>query len=462
MTSPRVLIPAILATACVAFCWQDTVGTAKAAEGTVQAIESSRFGADGEPSSPPNMISLNFSECDIRELLLALAMKQNANIVIAQDVMGKVSIHLSRVSLQEAVSSIAMAGGYECRREKGTYFVYKTKTVRDPQADRLQTRVFKLKFIKTDKVQEILGALPGIRTVKIHEDSKSLIVEDTPENVAKVGSILAAWDTVPKQVLIEAQILQISLTDEMSMGVDWTKVFGDVSIGTAGAFTTNAGLVGSIRTGVGSGSQFTAAINALQTKTKVNTLSSPKILAVNGKQAQVQVGGKQGYKTTTTNLGVTQETVQFLDTGTILDITPFIDDEGNIQLTVQPKINSVSFDKLGNPVLSTTSVSTTLMAKSNQTIFIGGLIENTASQTQRMIPWLGRIPFLGFLFGLTNPSVGKTELVVLITPQIMEAEIQKTSAEAGKRTDRMREKFREEPSVYNELREMASPKPSTP
>ncbi|MBI4633037.1 MAG: hypothetical protein HY742_04020 [Deltaproteobacteria bacterium] len=457
MTSPRVLILAMLVTACVAFYWQDSVGAAKAADETEQAVASSKPSVGGEPA-----ISLNFNEGDIRELLLALAMKQNVSIVMSQDVTGKVSIHLNRATLDEAVTSIAMAGGYQCRREKGTYFIYKTKDVRDPQADRLQIKVFKLKFIKTDKVQDILGALPGIRTIKIHEDSKSVIVEDTPENVAKIEAILAAWDTVPKQVLIEAQILQISLTDEMSMGVDWTKVFGDVSIGTAGAFTTNAGLVGSIRTGVGSAHQFTAAINALQTKTKVNTLSSPKILAVNGRQAQVQVGGKQGYKTTTTNMGVTQETVQFLDTGTILDITPFIDNDGNIQLTVQPKINSVRFDTLGNPVLSTTSVSTTLIAKSNQTIFIGGLIENTASQTRRMIPWLGRIPILGFLFGLTNPSVGKTELVVLITPQILEAEIQKTSAEAQKTTDRAREKFREDPSAYDELRDTLSPKPSTP
>ncbi len=457
MISGKKLIEAMLAATFIVFCCRDSIPAAQAADEPVRPAESLKLRTGAELT-----ISLNFSECDIRELLLALAMKQNVNIAMAQDVTGKISIHLYRVSLDEAIASIAESGGYQYRKERGIYFVYKTKQTQDPQSERLQVRVFKLKFIKTDKVQDILSAIPGIRTIKIHEDSKSIIVEDTPENIAKIESILAAWDTVPKQVLIEANILQISLTDEMSMGVDWTKVFGDVSIGTAGAFSTNAGFVGSIRTGVGTGRQFTAAINALQTKTKVNTVSTPKILAVNGKQAQVQVGGKQGYKTTTTNLGVTQETVQFLDTGTILDITPYIDDEGNIQLTVQPKINSVTFDKLGNPVLSTTTVTTTLLTKSGQTVFIGGLIEDTSSNTESLIPWLGKIPYIGWLFGATKPSIGKTELVVLITPQILESEIQKASADARATTEKMREKLQRSRSATDEFLEDAVPKPSTP
>ena len=413
------------------------------------------------------LISLNFNESDIRELLLALAMKQNANIVMAQDVTGKVTIHLNRVSLDEAIAAIAMAGGYSFRKEKGLYFIYKTKEVRDPQFDRLQVKVFKLKFVKTDKVQEILSSLPGVRAVKIHDDSKTVIVEDTPENVAKITSVLAAWDTIPRQVLIEAQILQVTLTDKMSMGVDWKRLIGTLSLGTAGALAApvaaSGATIAQITSAVGTSGEFQAAISALQTFTKVDTLSRPKILAVHGKPAKVQVGKKRGYREVNVNQGVSQETIKFLDEGTTLDITSLIDDDGNIQLDVKPSVSSTIIEPgTGNrsdvPNQTVQMISTTLIAKNGQTIFIGGLIEDTAASGRSMIPWLGKIPFLGWLFGQSNPSIGKTELVVLITPQILEPEIQKISAAAEEKTQQAQERLEEQTwSVYQRLLKDAFP-----
>jgi len=419
-------------------------------------------------SEVAGLVSMNFNESDIRELLLALATKQNANIIMAQDVTGKISIHLNKVSLDEAVASIAMAGGYSYRKEKGIYFVYKTKEIRDPQFDRLQIKVFKLKFVKPDKVQDILSALPGLRTVKIHEDSKSVIVEDTPENIAKIAYVLEAWDTMPRQVLIEAQILQVTLTDTMSMGVDWKRLMGTVSVGTAGALANpllvpGANTIAQITAGVGTTGEFQAAISALQNLTKVDTLSRPKILAVHGKPARVQVGGKRGYRIVTANMGITQESIQFLDEGTTLEITPLIDNDGNIQLEVKPSIASTTIEKgvgaqsdVPNQTLQT--ISTTLIAKNGQTIFIGGLIQDSATTSRSMIPWLGKIPLLGWLFGQSNPSIGKTELVVLITPQVMEMEIQKTSAEVQKKMEQAGESLQKQTqSVYDRLLKDAKP-----
>ena len=138
-----------------------------------------------------------------------------------------------------------------------------------------------------------------MRTVRLHEPSKTIIVEDTPENIAKIETLLRSWDVAPRQVLIEARIMQVTLTDDMSLGVDWQKVFGDLTIGTTGFVTAGPGLTGNLVTATGSTDQFTAAIKALQTKTQVNTLSTPKILALHGKPSRVQVGGRQGYKTNT-------------------------------------------------------------------------------------------------------------------------------------------------------------------
>ncbi|MCX5806844.1 MAG: hypothetical protein NT010_12415 [Proteobacteria bacterium] len=416
-----------------------------------------------EPSSPErkevatatDLLSLNFYESDIRQVLLGIAMSRSLNVVMSTEVVGKVTVNLDKVSLDEAISSIALAGGFSCRQEKGVYFIFKPKDKPDSQTDRLQVRVFKLNFARTDKVQEILSAIPGIRIVRIHEDTKTIVVEDTPENIAKIETIINAWDESPKQVLIEATILEVQLTDDMKLGVDWKAVMGTVTLNTGTNFSGPAakGIAGVVTSGVGSLHEFTSAINALQSITKVNTLSTPKILAVHGKPARVQVGGKQGYKTTVTNLGVTTEQIQFLDTGTILDITAYIGDENNILLSVQPQSNSVAIDAVTQiPTVSTTTVSTTLLAKSNQTVFIGGLIQDSVTNTRTMIPFLGKIPVLGHLFGYTNPNIQKKELVVLITPRLMENEINRATDEAEQKIEGVDNQYRKKPpSAYREF-----------
>jgi len=189
------------------------------------------------------------------------------------------------------------------------------------------------------------------------------------------------------------------------------------------------------------GDEFTVALDALQTKTKVNTLSTPKLLAIHGKQARVQVGGQQGYKVTTvTATGLATETIEFLDIGTILDITPYIDDDGNVLLNVKPSINSVTIDAAtGVPTQKSTTVSTWLLAKDGETVFIAGLIEDIGSNTRDMVPCLGNAPGLGWLFRGTSRSTGKDELVVLITPTVLESERKRLDEEAMERTKKAEE-----------------------
>ncbi|GAH21461.1 unnamed protein product, partial [marine sediment metagenome] len=196
--------------------------------------------------------------------------------------------------------------------------------------------------------------------------------------------------------------------------------------------------------------QFTAALDALQTKTRVETLSTPKILAIHGKEARVQVGGQQGYKEITyLETGDVRENIKFIATGTILTITPYIDDEGNVLLNLKPNIQSATLEE-GIPVVNTTSVSTWLLAKNRETVFIGGLIQDTKTRTRQMIPCLGSIPLLGSLFGRTLQGTGKFELVILITPYIFDAELRQTDKEAIEKTRKMEEDFKKGPPPSHE------------
>lgn len=408
----------------------------------VQAAAANAKEKSGAADTPPRR-SYNYRDIDIRQALSALAQDQDINLIISPGVTGKVTAHLNKVTIEEALRDISMAGGFLYKKQDDCYYVYKPKEVKDPQSERLQIRVFRLRFAAVDKVQEILAAIPGMRIIRVHEPSKTIIVEDIPENIAKIDTVLKSWDIAPQQVLIEARIMQVTLTDDMSLGVDWQKIFGDLTIGTTGFLTGPTGLTANLATAVGSRDQFTAALNALQVKTKVNTLSTPKILALHGKMARVQVGGRQGYRTSSVSGEVVTEKIDFLDTGTILEITPYIYDAGNVLLEVKPQINSVTFDATGTPNLKTTTVSTSMLARNGQTIFIGGLIEDTKTDMLNAIPCLGSIPGLGLLFGQMRDGINKSELIVLITPQILDLEA--TSAAALEKTMRLENLLKKEP-----------------
>jgi len=393
-----------------------------------------------ENSSDERFMTLNFFQADIQKVLSAIAMQNEINIITTKDVTGKISVHLYRVPLQEALKAVTLAGGFSYLIKGELYYVYKPKEEKDPQAEKLIVRVFKLKYADSwikedfDKVKEILGSMPGMRTINMHESSKTIIVEDTPENIKKIEAIIRFWDTMPKQVMIEAQILEITLTDDMSLGVNWEKILGgagEARIGTGGLSTatvpttaaitpiTGAGVFANMITGIGTRAQFAMALDALRTQTDVNTLSMPKILAIHGKSASVRVGGQQGYKETTTTSIAATETIKFIDTGTTLVITPFIDDENNILLDVAPSIDSATLSAGGIPVVTTTAVSTRLLARDGETVFIGGLIRKQEAKTRSGIPCLGGLPGFGVAFRRDITGSIKTELVVLITPRVL-------------------------------------------
>jgi type II secretory pathway component GspD/PulD (secretin) len=410
-------------------------------------------------SGSDRVMSINYIKIDIREALSALAMQREINIVAAPDVSGEISVHLYGVTLDEALAAICLAGGFTYSKQGDLYYVHKPDDAEDTQDEAVEMRIFKLKYVEIDKIQEILGAVPDMRMVKIHEPTKTIIVEDTLENIKRIETIIRSWDTMPKQVLIEAKILEVRLTDDMSLGVDWDKILGDARISTAGfseailptannpdaapAPDTGIGFFSNLITGAGTSHQFAAALDALRLKTTVNALATPRVIAIHGKAAKVQVGGQQGYRLTTVNVGTSTETIEFLDTGIVLEITPYVDDKSHILLSVRPSITSATLEAGGIPVTKTALVSTWLMAKHGETVFIGGLIQDDKTKEKNAVPVLGSIPGLGILFGRNARSLDKSEIVVLIKPLILEADRKLINQE-------MIEKFKKPEKILNQ------------
>ena len=424
-------------------------------------------------STSNDLMSLNFFDVDIREILSALAIQREINIVAAREVSGEISLHLFDINLNQALEAICLAGGFTYYKRNDMYFVSKPKDDKDAKPEEFEIRIFTLQYAEIDKIQEILNSIPDMRMVKIHEPSRTIIVEDTLENIERVATIIRYWDIMPKQVMIEAKILEIRLTDDMSLGVEWDKVLGDARVATS-SFSravipteTNptvspvpgvgSGIFSNFITGVGTSHQFAYALDALKTKTSVDGLSTPRVLAIHGKSARVQVGGQQGYSVTTVNQGVSQETILFIDTGIVLDITAYVDDTETILLKVEPSITSAELEE-GIPVTNTALVKTSLLVKNGETAFIGGLIQDSKIKTKDAVPVLGSIPVLGVLFGRNSHALDKSEIVVLITPQIINDEVKTFKPQTQEKVEKLEKDFEKEPLPdHKQLFEMLLP-----
>ena len=245
-----------------------------------------------------------------------------------------------------------------------------------------------------------------------------IVVEDTIDHLKRIDDIMTNIDATPMQILIEAKILVITLNDSDAYGINWSSVFSD-----------GENTISSTLTAPTTGLSFNRVtpdiditLSALLTDDRVRTLSSPNLVTVANKEASVIIGDRQGYKVTTTINQVTTESVEFLESGVILRVTPTVDEEGMIMMSIHPEVSNGVISPDGIPSQTTTEVTTDILTTDGESIFIGGLIKNNIVEGTESVPLLGAIPILGSLFSSETRSSINTETVVLITPYVIGGE----------------------------------------
>ena len=281
-------------------------------------------------------------------------------------------------------------------------------------------RAFKIQYASTSEVEAILQEyVSEFGNIKALAENNMLVIEDLPSFLDRIETLLAEVDREPKQIMIEAKILEITLTNNQSYGLDWAKLFdssdGTGSLGTQGLANPNsAGLFAQY-----TNSNVELVLNALKERGRLRTISTPKLLAMEGLEAESVVGAEIGYQVTTTINNVSTESVEFLETGVILKVTPTVDRSGRIMLDISPEVSTGFVNDDGIPSKSTTQVSTRMLVPDGKTVFLGGLIQNQVNNTREGIPGLGDVPIIGGLFSNRSQNINSTEIVVLITPRIV-------------------------------------------
>jgi type II secretory pathway component GspD/PulD (secretin) len=370
-------------------------------------------------------VTLSARNLEIQEVLAMLSRSRNLNIICGPDVQGTVSIELRAVPFTEALQAVVAMAGMEVTRRGSIYFV-RQPAGDDPAAAALcETRSFRLDYAQPEEIQAVIEQIlsPAGKAMS-YTPRRTLVVEDRPEVLERIDALLRTLDVAPRQVMIEARILEARLGRDMQFGIDWSLLFtnakqtgdGLISIeGFAGEPNTGAGPAAFLTWAEG---DFMAAIQSLEGVETLNTLACPRLLAVDGADARIIIGGQLGFFVTTTVENTILQSVQFLDTGTQLRITPTIAGDGYVRMTIHPELSDGAIDN-GLPAKNTTEVTTDVLIRDGQTLLIGGLIRERDETTRKGIPLLMRLPILGALFGTTTHSLARSELIALITPHII-------------------------------------------
>lgn len=309
----------------------------------------------------------------------------------------------------------------------------------------LETVMYTLKYAKADVVAEKLRSridAKAVGSITADERTNQLMVRVFPERRKEVEKIITDLDTRTKEVLIVARILQVVMKPAYDVGVDWNLAFQSSSSKTLqkisfnNIFLNESGLTSSDKlkslygkVGVGdfSTDDFQMAIRALQQVSDAKILSNPQILVNNNEEAKIHIGDTVPYIISTVNgtgdNAITSEDVRFIDVGLKLNVIPTINEDGIVTMRLRPEISNVvgNLESKGGgiPQVNKTEVETTMMVKDGQTIVMAGLRKEDKSHVKKGFPVLMNVPYLEKIFSRTTDSIESTEVVILITPHIV-------------------------------------------
>ncbi len=275
------------------------------------------------------------------------------------------------------------------------------------------------------------------------ETNNAIVVRANQNDYAKVKKSIQSLDVIPRGVLIEVTIAEVTLNNELEYGVEWFLKNKGVDIAGSGkgsavmstgqSFTKDFDINTTLSNGLtlyweNVAGNIAALINLLSSKTDVSILSNPTLLATDNKEASITVGGREPIVTkTVTSTDTTDNTIansiEYEETGIILTVTPHINAGGLVRLDVEQTIrdaiaNTVS--GIDSPAFTERKINTTLIAQNGSTVVIGGIIQTKSDTTHTGVPFLDKVPLIAPLFSSKDKTMERTELIIAITPRVVD------------------------------------------
>ncbi len=268
-------------------------------------------------------------------------------------------------------------------------------------------------------------------TVCVDENANSLVFTATPFQYSRVEELLLKLDVLPRQVLVEVTIGEVTLTGSLQYGIEWaikhTGVGLTQTLGTLGGL--GVGSSGFLYKAISEGGGFQATLNAFATDNVLKILSTPELVVLDNQEANINVGTQVPVLTSQSTAGIESsgttsllQTVQYIQTGVILTIKPTINSQGMLTLTLKQTVSDAATNttsSISSPVITTREIDTSVALKSGSSVLLGGLIQNQVSTNVSKVPGLGDVPLVGQLFRTTSRGTTRDELFIVITPHIL-------------------------------------------
>ena len=405
---------------------------------------------DEEPQYRGQRINLDFKDVDILDVLRLLADISKLNIIAGDDVRGTVTVRLVDIPWDEALDVILKSKSLGKERFGNIIRVAHMRTLQreheaelarrkaEQQLEPIKVRLIAVNYAMANSlVPQVRDLLSERGSVGTDERTNVLIIKDIEENLDKAEQLIEYLDTQTPQVLIEARIVEATSTAAQGLGIEWgsSHTYTDATGHPTGlVFPYNMGMGANVsvpgpadRTGgvgfsfgsVGMINDLNLTLNVMESEGKINIVSSPKIATLDNTEAMIQ----QGVSIPITTRGTGGDiTTKYVDATLILKTTPHITADGSILMSIEinksePDWSNANY--LGEPSIIKKEAKTEILIKSGDTLVIGGVYTNKTSVTQRGVPFFQNIPILGWLFKSKESRVERSELLIFMTPRIM-------------------------------------------
>ncbi len=407
-------------------------------------------------------VSVDFRETDIDDVLRSMADQANVDIIKSPKVVGLVTASLTNVPLDEALTNILATHGYGYSATENMIMVMPVVDLEAESYKRFN-RVYRINYADVGELYKALKTFVSEDgEIAFNYGTSNLMVTDSESKIAAIDAFIDEVDRRTPQIMIEARIYDVSSTNTLDLGFLWNvgknttystngiSDVGDNSSGDTNPFVTGAfessiaktdGVTGVLRLGfLTNNLDIDTLFKAQAEEVNAQLLASPRILTLDNETALIQIIREIPYQEITeTSAGGQIGSTEFRDVGVMLEVTPHVTRDGYVRMHIRPEFSVLSGTVVVNgvtisnaqPIVNTRRADTVALIKTGETVVIGGLKKKEISQMVDKIPLLGDIPLFGFLFRFEGEEEVDSELLVFITPYIIDDPLLTKEERAG-------------------------------
>ncbi len=379
--------------------------------------------------------SLDLNEADLADVVRLLARISGINIITG-DLKGAVTVYLENVTVQAALTAILSSQGYGFLYDGNIVRIVDSRKLGEDRVETI-TETFLLNYLPAEAVADSLRKVfsgnqsgSSASQIEANVDANAIIVVDIPRQVEDIRKLIEILDRRSEQVEIEGRFVEISYSMDQEWGIDW-KYFQDpantLDVNLAPSAVNASDVAGQFKFAIINGrDNLTGFLQALETNNDIRVLADPKILALENKEATIELTDEIPFVEANVSNGVVTESIQFQKTGISLIVTPQIAEESQgtfvrMKLELEQRIagaNVVLQNSTAFPIDSRHAQSE-LIVPDDSTVIIGGLRSNDLTYTYEKIPLIGNIPLLGKAFQHRVKSDDQKELLLFVTPRVI-------------------------------------------